>query len=356
MIGTDRKFGKVSFLGFAKALILPNAFNAVIWVRIYLFLERCHLPTFIAHRYLLHVHGLEMAKNVKIGAGLRLPHPRGVLLTKGMHIGENVSIYGNVRFTRIWDEVPRIGSDVLIGDSVVFTGKGKVGNHVIVGAGSVVTGRFPDNVVIGGNPARILKENRVTEDTSYAKDDASEHRGAKRKQLPARNALNEPRLRPAGRETRFALSERTAKDELADQILDVYSHPVISAILETVGGLLAVFNEHRQLVALNGSFMGLFRIDDAANALGLRLGEALNCPHADEGPAGCGTAKSCSICGPTAAMVASLADGGIVEKEGTLSVERGGEKIEAALLIRSNPVQIKGKKYILLFMQETKRQ
>ncbi|MCP4577339.1 MAG: hypothetical protein GY846_13770 [Deltaproteobacteria bacterium] len=166
MIGTDRKFGKISRVGFAKALILPNAFNAVIWVRIYLWLERWRLPTFIAHRYLLLVHGLEMARNVNIGAGLRLPHPRGVLFTRGTQIGERVSIYGNVRFTRSWDEVPRIGSDVLIGDSVVFTGKGKVGNHVIVGAGSVVTRPFRDNAVIGGNPARILKENRVPEDTT----------------------------------------------------------------------------------------------------------------------------------------------------------------------------------------------
>lgn len=31
-----------------------------------------------------------------------------------------------------------------------------IGNNVIVGAGSVVHGTFPDNVVIAGNPARII--------------------------------------------------------------------------------------------------------------------------------------------------------------------------------------------------------
>jgi len=160
MIGIDRTFNKVSKVSFAKSLFVPNSFNAVIWVRVYQWLERYHLPTFFAYRYLYHIHGLEMAKRVKIGGGLRVPHPRGVLFTKGMQIGEKVSIYGNVRFTRSWDDVPKIGNDVLIGDSVVFSGKGEVGNNVTIGAGSIVTKRFRDNVKIAGNPAKIIKENR----------------------------------------------------------------------------------------------------------------------------------------------------------------------------------------------------
>lgn len=31
-----------------------------------------------------------------------------------------------------------------------------IGDNVIVGAGSVVTRSFPDNVVVGGNPARVI--------------------------------------------------------------------------------------------------------------------------------------------------------------------------------------------------------
>ena len=31
-----------------------------------------------------------------------------------------------------------------------------LGNNVIVGAGSIVKGTFPDNVVVGGNPAKII--------------------------------------------------------------------------------------------------------------------------------------------------------------------------------------------------------
>jgi acetyltransferase-like isoleucine patch superfamily enzyme len=34
-----------------------------------------------------------------------------------------------------------------------------IGSGSVVAAGSVVKGEFPSNVLIGGNPARILKEN-----------------------------------------------------------------------------------------------------------------------------------------------------------------------------------------------------
>ncbi|MDE6093947.1 MAG: maltose O-acetyltransferase, partial [Muribaculaceae bacterium] len=33
-----------------------------------------------------------------------------------------------------------------------------VGNNVVIGAGSVVTKDIPDNAVVGGNPARIIKK------------------------------------------------------------------------------------------------------------------------------------------------------------------------------------------------------
>lgn len=32
-----------------------------------------------------------------------------------------------------------------------------LGNGVVVGAGAVVTKSFPDNVVVGGVPARVIK-------------------------------------------------------------------------------------------------------------------------------------------------------------------------------------------------------
>ncbi len=51
-----------------------------------------------------------------------------------------------------------IGDDCFIGmNSIILKGT-TLGNNVIVGAGSVVHGSFPNNCVIAGNPAKIIKE------------------------------------------------------------------------------------------------------------------------------------------------------------------------------------------------------
>ena len=52
--------------------------------------------------------------------------------------------------------VTSIGENCFLGiNSIILMGS-KIGNNVIVGAGSVVHGVIPDDVVIGGNPARII--------------------------------------------------------------------------------------------------------------------------------------------------------------------------------------------------------
>lgn len=52
-----------------------------------------------------------------------------------------------------------IGDDVWIGGGAIICPGVTLGNNVIVGAGSVVTKSFGDNVIIAGNPARVIKEN-----------------------------------------------------------------------------------------------------------------------------------------------------------------------------------------------------
>lgn len=51
-----------------------------------------------------------------------------------------------------------IGNNVWIGGGSIINPGVQVGDNVVIGSGSVVTKDVPDNVVIGGNPARIIKE------------------------------------------------------------------------------------------------------------------------------------------------------------------------------------------------------
>ena len=50
-----------------------------------------------------------------------------------------------------------IGNNVWIGGNATICPGVTLGNNVVVGSGAVVTKSFPDNVVIVGNPAKIIK-------------------------------------------------------------------------------------------------------------------------------------------------------------------------------------------------------
>jgi len=52
-----------------------------------------------------------------------------------------------------------IGNNVWIGSKVIILKGAKIGDNSVIAAGSVVLGKeYPSNVIIGGNPARIIKE------------------------------------------------------------------------------------------------------------------------------------------------------------------------------------------------------
>ncbi|UBB91028.1 hypothetical protein J4771_06535 [Candidatus Kaistella beijingensis] len=50
-----------------------------------------------------------------------------------------------------------IGENVWIGNNVTILKNTEIGNNSIVAAGAVVGGVFPENVIIGGVPAKIIK-------------------------------------------------------------------------------------------------------------------------------------------------------------------------------------------------------
>ncbi|MDH6364401.1 acetyltransferase-like isoleucine patch superfamily enzyme [Enterococcus sp. PF1-24] len=50
-----------------------------------------------------------------------------------------------------------IGNNVWLGGGAIVIPGVTLGDNVVVAAGAVVTKSFPDNVVVGGNPAKIIK-------------------------------------------------------------------------------------------------------------------------------------------------------------------------------------------------------
>ena len=50
-----------------------------------------------------------------------------------------------------------VGKNVWIGSNVIILKNSEIGNNSIIAAGAVVSGKFPENIIIGGIPAKIIK-------------------------------------------------------------------------------------------------------------------------------------------------------------------------------------------------------
>ncbi len=153
-------------------------------------------------------------------------------------------------------------------------------------------------------------------------------------------------------ETFFAPAQRTSSQELTARIQMVNSSPVMSGLLETVSGLLAVLDENRQILAINDAFMKMLGIKNIDEVLGIRPGEALQCAYAHDEPAGCGTTKFCSSCGAAIAIVVSLTEDKSVERLCALHAQRGTKMVDIVFSVRSQPVKMNGDKVLLLFLQD----
>lgn len=63
-----------------------------------------------------------------------------------------------------------IGDNVWVGGNTVICPGVRIGNNVVIGAGSVVTRDLPDNVVAAENPCRIIKKITEADRRLYYKD------------------------------------------------------------------------------------------------------------------------------------------------------------------------------------------
>lgn len=127
---------------------LHNVRRKNIFCRTYLvFLE------IINHRFALKL-GFSIPKNV-FGAGLCLVHYGTIIVSPHAKIGENCRIHPSTSIG-FFNGAPTIGNNVYIGPGAKLFGQITIGDNVTIGANAVVNSDFPDNVTVGGIPAKII--------------------------------------------------------------------------------------------------------------------------------------------------------------------------------------------------------
>lgn len=98
-------------------------------------------------------------KSSRIGGGMMCYHPFATVIN-AKSIGRNFQFRNGLTIGNKGNDntqLPVIGDDVTVGAQVVIIGDISIGNHVIIGAGSVVVKDVPSNCVVAGNPAKVIK-------------------------------------------------------------------------------------------------------------------------------------------------------------------------------------------------------
>ena len=137
--------------------------GCIAWLRFAQFCDRNRLGfaaqwanATIERRFGCYIH-----RKARIGSGLKLPHPVGIVIGEGVVIGERCTLYQHVTLggRRIGDwrggHYPTLGDDVVVFCGAAVLGALEIGDRATIGANSVVLDTVPPDSVAVGAPARV---------------------------------------------------------------------------------------------------------------------------------------------------------------------------------------------------------
>jgi serine O-acetyltransferase len=107
------------------------------------------------------ITGIEIHPGASIGRRFFIDHGMGVVIGETTEIGDDVLLYQGVTLGGTGKEKgkrhPTLGNHVVVGTGAKVLGNIRIGDHVKIGAGSVVVRPVPNYSTVVGIPGRVVK-------------------------------------------------------------------------------------------------------------------------------------------------------------------------------------------------------
>jgi serine O-acetyltransferase len=111
--------------------------------------------------------GLQIPPNT-CGYGLQIYHYGYLIINPCVKIGVRAILYPGVEIGEKNGGVPIIGDDVFVGAGAKILGGINVGNNVTIAPNAVVVKDVPDNAIVGGIPAKIIRVKNESTSNKYS--------------------------------------------------------------------------------------------------------------------------------------------------------------------------------------------
>jgi len=113
----------------------------------------------LRHAFWSVVSGADIPLNCRLGGGLLLPHPNGVVIHPSVDVGPNCLVFQQVTLgAGSRPGFPRLGGHVDVGAGAKILGGVTIGDHARIGANAVVMIDVPAGATAVGIPARIVSQ------------------------------------------------------------------------------------------------------------------------------------------------------------------------------------------------------
>lgn len=156
-----QKFSKIRIV--LESFLFKSGFKAVVLYRIshWFFQKRLTYIAWFFARLNVILNGAEIEFNARIGPGMFIAHPVGIVIGRGTVIGSGATLFQGVSFgVKSWhpDEItkfPKAGDNCFFFAHSVILGAVTIGGNCVIAANSVVNCDVPNGSMAVGIPAKV---------------------------------------------------------------------------------------------------------------------------------------------------------------------------------------------------------